>query len=157
MPQLLTTNVCKQEPKRCDWSPAVYFESKLISDPDRAMCQVVAPLSFSAQLHMVDLAGSQAGQGSTAEEPKHANASLDHLEDVVRALQATPLTPLPLSGTDSSCLQRTVAVNEAPNGSEVWCEAAMHPQQCGPAECALPDVPYRNSRLTMVLQDSFGE
>ena len=142
----------------------------------------VLRLILRSKLHLVDLAGSErVWKSSVVEqqlsEAKFINLSLHHLESVIIALQKFSTRNLRnhskkkqpskcLNRSSSACLHGTKnmdAVHVLRMNARLKSASATELGNCKGRQSLLGNdhepvyVPYRNSLLTMVLQDSLGK
>ena len=133
--------------------------------------QIIYILCFRSKLHLVDLAGSERAGKSTGDEKniesRHANLSLDHLDAVVTALLKVPLKrPCSSTSTDDEPAAITRSLRSCGN---VDGDGDARKLSCYKSTKSLSDwtkhavigqdnsIPYRDSLLTMVLQEMLGE
>ena len=149
----------------------------------KIFCYFGLSLILRSKLHLVDLAGSERVWKSSVVEQQLAearfiNLSLHHLESVIIALQKFSARNLRnhgkkkqtskcLNRSSSACLRGTKnvdAVHVPRMNARLKSASAVELGNCGKGRQSPVGndyepvyVPYRNSLLTMVLQDSLGK
>jgi len=110
--------------------------------------------SRKAKLHLVDLAGSERADstgatGAQLKEGAAINTSLSALGNVINAL-----TAVPAAGAPAAAAAPTAGDKPAAGGAGT--KPAAGAAAASSAAAAKPYIPYRDSVLTRLLQDSLG-